>query len=171
MSEANYVPVAAALPAELPAISRLEARRIATKIMRKFWPKSGIWNGYVYPADGVRRVWLSPKPTTARNHDKGLGRLIHDLSHDVFTAHYPRKLPHDPLHARYETDIAAFVASSGWLKRVCTPKRDKPKPTVDEKRAARARRCAVLLARWRSKEKRARTAIRKYERALKRLAA
>lgn len=169
MSAEHYVPVAQQLPAILPAVSRVEAQRIATKVCRKFWPRCS--SGYVFPPSRVRRVWLSSEATTADNITKGLGRLIHDLSHDVFDATYrSSRRAHDPLHARYETDIAAFVARSGWLKRVCTPKRDKPKATLEEKRAARAQRYTVALARWQSKAKRAATAIRKYERALKRLA-
>lgn len=159
----RYAPVPAALPETLPAMTRVEAQRIATKITRKFWPKGHrrALRDYQYPERAVRRVWLSPKPTSATNHDKGLGRLIHDLSHDVFNAVYPHKLPHDPLHAKYETDIAAFVAGSAWLARVMQPKAPAPKQSLNEKRARDLTRAEQAISRWESKMRRASNALKK----------
>lgn len=157
-----YDKVPAALPPVLPAMTRLEAQRIATKIVRKFWPrayKRQFGKGYTYTS--VRNCWLSPVATKASNHDKGLGRLIHDMSHDVFNAVYPHKQPHDPLHARYETDIAAFVAASGWLKRVSLPPVPKARPTLEHRRAVELRRVEASIKRWESKARRAANALKK----------
>jgi hypothetical protein len=156
----RYATVPAVLPETLPPMTRVEAQRIATKITRKFWPKCS--KSYVFPLSGVRRVWLSPKPTAASDVNKGLSRLIHDLSHDVFDAVYRgQRRAHDPLHAKYETDIAAFVAESGWLKRVTAPKPPKAKPTIEQKRALELSRVEAAIVRWESKQRRARNAIKK----------
>jgi hypothetical protein len=155
----RYATVPAALPETLPPLSRVEAQRIATKITRKFWPNCS--RSYVYPLSRVRRVWLSAKPTKADNVYKGLGRLIHDLSHDVFSAVYRDRRAHDPLHAKYETDIAAFVAESGWMKRVTSPKPPKVKPTLEAKRLTELNRIESAIERWESKQRRARNALRK----------
>lgn len=159
MHKDRYDIVPAVLPEQLPAMTRVEAQRIATKITRKFWPRTRA--DYKFPASAVRRVWLSSVPTSATNHDKGLGRLIHDLSHQVFRAVYPRKLPHDPLHVRYETDIAEFVAGSAWLSRVMAPKKSRPKPGLAEKRALALARVEQAIGRWESKQRRAKTALTK----------
>lgn len=164
----RYQAVPKALPEQLPAITREDARRIATKITRKFWPHTR--RDYIYPGSSVRRVWLSAKPTKSKNHHKGLGRLIHDMSHRVFRAVYPHKLPHDPLHVRYETDIAAFVADSAWLAKLLQPRPPKAKPTLAEKHARQLIQTETAIARWESKQRRAKNAIRKLESKRRRLA-
>lgn len=174
----RYAIVPAALPPVLPPITRVDAQRIATMIYRQFYPGVGHSASthperhYTYPEGRVRRVWISSKPTTADNHSKGLGRLIHDLSHRVFRATYPHKRPHDPLHVRYETDVAAYVAASSWLKRLTTPKPErppKPAPTAADKRAAELAKVEAAIKRWTTKAKRAETALKKLARRRKRL--
>lgn len=108
MSAARYAPVVAALPEQLPAVDRHQAAVVYAALVRRFWPGSG--RRYTSDRAPVRRCWLSRKPTVSSNSDKGLGRLVHDFSHDVFSAVYPRRKPHDPLHAKYEADVAAWVA-------------------------------------------------------------
>lgn len=117
MSDADYQPVRDALPETLPPITKPEAVRAIKRIYRKFgkdrnnrrippWVRRNeIW---------VRRCWLSKTPT--KGHWKGWGRLIHDVSHDIFGRIYPHKRPHDPLHAWYEAEIARYVASTNWLQ-------------------------------------------------------
>lgn len=152
----RYALVPEQLPAELPPITRIEAQRIADQIVRRFYPNKP--KGY---GGRIRRCWLSSVPTAATNHNKGLGRLIHDFSHRAFRRVYPHKRPHDPLHVQYESDIAAFVAGSAWLKRVSAPKAPKAKPTTNEKRARELLKTEASIARWESKQRRARNALRK----------
>jgi hypothetical protein len=152
----RYTLVPQQLPAELPPITRVEAQRISNLLVRRFYPNRT--TGYT---GKIRRCWLSSVPTAATNHSKGLGRLIHDFSHRTFRRVYPHKRPHDPLHVRYEADIAAFVAGSAWLKRVMTPKPAKAKPSTNEKRARELLKTEAAIARWESKQRRARTALKK----------
>lgn len=168
--------------AALPPITREQAAKIATLIVRKFWPTHGrsrfmtraIAHGsYRYPIDKVRRVWLSKMPTTAANSSKGLGRLVHDLSHDVFHATYPSRRDHDPLHARYEIDIAEFVGTSARVFAIlhAKPKAPRVPPTAAEKRHKKLAATRESIKRWESKAKRAATALRKLrarERGLRR---
>lgn len=152
----RYQLVPEQLPATLPAITRIEAQRISNLLVRRFYPNKP--KGY---GGRIRRCWLSSVPTASTNHSKGLGRLIHDFSHRTFRRVYPDKRPHDPLHVRYEADIAAFVAGSAWLKRVTAPKPAKAKPTINEKRARDLMRVETAIARWESKQRRARNALKK----------
>jgi hypothetical protein len=115
----------------------------------------------------VRRCWISTRPTNRANAYKGLGRLIHDLSHQCFAAHYPTRRAHDPLHAYYETQIAAYVAASGWMKRMTDPPKAKVK--VAALRLQEAAKTEAAIKRWEGKRRRAETALRKYRRKLKRL--
>jgi hypothetical protein len=165
MADSDYQPVRDALPPTLPPITREEARRAVARLYRKF---GKLDSGRVLKPHPVRRCWISTEPTSG--HWKGWGRLIHDVSHHIFGRVYPNKRPHDKLHSHYESEIARYVASTDWLQGGLKPKQ-KRKPTLDERRAEKARRYEDALKRWRAKAKRADTAIRKYERSLKRLAA
>jgi len=169
MSHADYKPVRKALPETLPAITRVEAEKAVKRLYRKF---GKLDNGYQMTrytwSRGVRRCWISTKPTSG--HWKGWGRLIHDVSHNIFARTYPNKLPHDPLHVHYETKIAEYVAGTDWLDGGLKPK-VKPKPTKEEKRLAEIVRTKAALKRWNTKQSRAQTAIKKYNTKLKRLEA
>ena len=111
-TEGRYDCVAAALPAELPAVNRERARIVRNAIVRHFFEPRGLkvprcWDGSArYP----RQVWLSAKPTSP-HANRGLARLIHDLSHGLFLATYgDTRRAHDPLHVKYELDVAVWVA-------------------------------------------------------------
>lgn len=160
---ARYEPVRQTLPGVLPPITRHEAQAAVRALYRKFGKLDSGRQLKPYP---VRRCWISPKPTAG--HHKGWGRLVHDVSHLIFRATYPRKRPHDVLHARYETDVAAYVAASGWLHGSL---RQAPKaaPTRDQKMAAELVKVEARLKSWRTKAKRAATAIKKLERSKKSL--
>lgn len=163
-----YNAVPAALPATLPAIDREAARRIATMIYRRFRSD----RRYRFTDWEVRRVWLSKTPTLASNHSKGLGRLVHDLSHRIFRATYPNRRPHDPLHAKYETDVAAYVAGLAIVRTLANPPPPKPKkpaPTLEQKHAAELLKVEAAIKRWTTKAKRAETALRKLKRKQRRL--
>jgi hypothetical protein len=167
-AEQRYAPVAETLRAArlnphsvaaLPPVSREQAATIARLIRHKFAMRD--WRKL---RDEVRRMWLSKLPTCSSNSSKGLGRLVHDMSHDIFAEWYPNKRPHDPLHAKYETGIAAFVATSKRVAAVLAPKPPPEPPrklTATEKRSRKLLATRASIARWESKAKRATNALRK----------
>ena len=134
MSIANdrYQQVRDVWPEEFPPITRVEAERAARKLIARFAPK-----GKKKWRVRTRQVWVSPRPT--KGHWKGWGRLIHDISHDVFEWTYPTRRPHDPLHVHYETEVAKYVMEKGWLDGKLKPP-PKKKPTLREKREAELKR-------------------------------
>jgi hypothetical protein len=110
-----------------------------------------------------RRCWASSKPT--QGHDTGWGRLIHDVSHIVHEYRHPKARPHDLLHAQIERNVQVFVELQGWLVERRTP----TKPIISQRRELRRLKLCARLARWRTKAKRANTAIRKLNRQLRAL--
>ena len=169
MSDRNrYDVVPAQLPAELPALTRANAERVRDALVAQFFHGNQLSPPWWVTRD-VRRVWLSPKPTRASNSDKGLGRLIHDVSHAWFGRVYPHKRAHDPLHVVYERDVAAYVAAN--LTRLVKPPKIKAKPTARERGVNRLEQVLASLGRWQSKERRAQNAIKKLNRERARLGA
>lgn len=161
----RYDPVRAALPATLPPINRRQAAVIYAAIVRAFWPGS---QSFTADDVSVRTVWLSREPTSRENIRKGLGRLVHDASHRVFRAVYRgSRRPHDPLHAKYETDIAAYVAAhlEHWVR----PATPKPKPSSAERHARELAKTEDAIKRWTTKARRAATALKKLTAKRKRL--
>ncbi len=165
-NDPRYVPIATVLPTVLPAIDRKTARRYAEILVRRFG-RLGLGSpNQSRPASlsdwghtaGGRRCWASTTPTDSSNHFKGWGRLIHDVSHIVFSARHPSFRPHDGGHATLEREIAEYVVRKGWLE---------PKPKIDPK-VVRAARLRTRLQRWESKAKRAQNAIKKLRRTLAR---
>lgn len=169
MSAESYDPVPAAFGTKLnpnsvcalPPVNREQAAKIATLIQRRFAPPD--FARIIHRPHNVRRVWLSSRPTMTANSAKGLGRLVHDLSHDVFGYYYPNKRAHDPLHARYEIEIAQWVGESARVFAILHPKPPAPvrKLTASEKRSRRLIATRDAIKRWESKQKRAATALRK----------
>lgn len=153
MGTDRYAPVREALPAVMPAITRIEAERAAAKLYRKFAPDR--WKARKPVA---RRCWISRSETAG--HHKGWGRLVHDVSHSIFRLHYPRRRPHDPLHSHYETMMAEYVVAQGWLDGKLKP-RTKAKPTREERRSAELVKVEAAIKRWETKAKRAATALKK----------
>jgi len=188
MSAEAYEPVGAALPQVLPPITREEAGRAARRLYQHFG-KSGDRAAAECFCDGrpgcarcngsgfvkfptmqfrgeIRRCWTSRKPTSG--HFKGWGRLIHDISHSVNRRRHPKFRPHDATHALLEAEMARYVAACGWLDgKLKPPVRGPVLPA--EKRASKREALVTRLNRWRSKESRAKNAIRKIERQLKAL--
>lgn len=114
-NDPRYAPVAAALPAVLPPITRAEATRANRKLTRHFGRRAlgspnQLWN--VAPIR-TRRCWVSPRPTTG--HLRGWGRLIHDVAHIVFRHRHPSFRPHAGGHAQLEREVAEYVVAKGWL--------------------------------------------------------
>lgn len=158
MSDADYQTVDDALPDFLPPITREEAEKAMKRLYRKFGRLDSGRRMTRYPG-GVRRCWISKRDT--RGVHRGWGRLIHDISHNIFGRIYPRKRPHDPLHVQYETDIAKYVAQSGWLKGGLIPKA-RVKPTKLEKHSIELGKADAAIKRWEAKQRRAHTALKKW---------
>lgn len=167
----RYEPVRATLPATMPAITRVEAERANRRLRMHFGPadwKAGMeryraktGRSYKFTA---KRCWISTKPTSG--HHKGWGRLVHDISHRIFSRTYPSRRPHDPLHAKYEADVAAYVVEQGWLDgRLKPPPKVKVRPDTSIKLV----RVEAAIKRWTAKEKRARTALKKLRAKQRRL--
>ena len=162
MSDADYQPVRDALPEKLPPLTREEAEKATKRIYRKFGKLDNGRRRRNYPSHfsgkfGVaRRCWISKEETSTV--DRGWGRLIHDVSHDIFGATYPKKKPHDPLHVRYEQMIAEYVAESGFLEGKLKPK-TKPKPTKHKKNLLDIEKIEAAIKRWDSKQRRAQNAL------------
>lgn len=126
---------------------------------------AGIYRRWTDGGKTGRKCWASTKPTTG--HDKGWGRLIHDVSHMLQQYRHPKLRPHDSTHHQIERDVQVYVEAQGMLSPT-------PKPTVQGRnseayRAARYVNVCERLKRWESKRKRAETAIRKLSRQKRRL--
>jgi hypothetical protein len=151
-ADERYQPVRDTLPAECPPITRYEAARAYPRLYFQLLSRAGKAPRAMELR--VRRCWISSKPT--RGVNKGWQRLVHDVSHQAFRELYPHKRPHDPLHAHYEQQAAAYVMAKGWLDgkmqaKPKAPKRKPAKPTTADKLAKQLQ----ALARWEQKAERA----------------
>lgn len=152
-----------------PPLSMVEALRAARRLTRHFGAvKHGAPHQLVparVPAK-ARRCWASQRADVTLH--KGWERLVHDVSHKVFRHRHPQLNPHHPSHARLEREMAAYVLAQGWLGGKLAPAAP-PTRTLTERREARRANLTARLTRWQTREKRARTAMRKIRAALKRL--
>jgi len=89
--------------------------------------------------------------------------MVHDLSHACFEIMLPEAKPHATGHAYIERQMIEYVVASGWLdgRLQAKARPAKPKPDV---RTVRYERVLAGIRRWRSKAKRADTALKKLER-------
>lgn len=156
----RYDPVKAVLPVPLPPITRIEAERAAYRLFMTFAPEN---KRYRYIPVTVRRVWINAKPHTYHARS-GWARLIHDVSHDIFDAHYPHKRAHDPLHVHYETEVAKHVVAKGWLEGTLAPPPPKIRIKVKLTSSDKLVKTDADIKRWETKAKRAATALRKLRR-------
>lgn len=149
-----------------PSCSNLEANRAMKSILTTIgrisnnYPAqktNAIWK-WTY---GVRRVWISKKPTTGIR--KGWGRLIHDASHLIFKARRPNARPHDHGHADVEREVLLFCQQRGYLDGALTPK----KITYEEKRARKSASIDARIRSWETKLKRATNALKKLKKQRK----
>lgn len=159
-NDPRYKLVEAYLPETLPPITRQEAERAAKRLFRAFGGVNLGGPNMVRPARlryAVRRVWISPKPTSG--HFKGWGRLIHDVSHDIHRARHPNARAHDNGHHVIERELAIYVAARDWLSGGL-----KPAPGVKPSLGDKLAHIDALLKRWGAKLRRAETAMRKLKR-------
>lgn len=159
-----YAPVNRTWPAELPAITREEAQRAATKLRRHFYPREG-GSAAMANRAWVRRSWISTRPR-ANGVPMGWWRLVHDVSHRVFIVTHPKTRPHGDNHARLEADMVAYVLAQGWLDG-----RLKTKPPVKRSRAERRAKdladARAKVAAWTRKQTLAKTKVRAWTRKVR----
>jgi hypothetical protein len=108
----------------------------------------------------VRKVWKS----------QGVKRLVHDVSHFIWIAKRPAgtRAHHCVEHASWERSLTLEAIKRGWhlpkKPRAVRPAKPAPDPLVVKRTKLEAR-----LKAWRTRSKRAATAIKKLERAVRRL--
>ena len=145
---------------KLPPITAAASNPIFGRLVRKFGGRKMRLPPW---SRRTMRSWAAPKGSnTAYPRKNGLPRMVHDASHWVFGLLHPTFKTHSAAHAALERQMIEAVLAKGWH----LPK-EKPAPVViDEMANIEAR-----IKKWRSKAKRAATAIRKLERKAKRLRA
>jgi hypothetical protein len=141
----RYDPVNGMWPKALPPCTRHEATLASRKLAKHFGIRSR----------RVRACWVTRQENSRH---KGWWRIAHDLSHRWFTQTYPNKRPHDPLHARYEAQVIAYILEKGWLDGRLKERPKKKKPVTAETKHAMV---LASIKRWETKAKRAETALKK----------
>lgn len=142
-----------------PKLGLAQADKVSRAIIRSLGAKKYGSENQIAPARwprGVRRCWLSSKPTTG--HHKGWGRMIHDLSHAIFRARHPSFRPHDGGHSAMEREVLLFCQQKGYLDGRGEPK-PKRKLTREEVLRLEAISLQKRYARWQTKARRAATAM------------
>lgn len=161
-----YEHVNAEWPGEIPALTFAEGVRATKLLHRKFLKRRCRWSfketsGRRYGGMDRPLVWsINPGGTF---HHGGWWLLVHNLSHRFAYTLHPGTKPHSTQHAFLERSMVAHVVRSGWLTGRLRPKPKAPPPPVDKCQRLRDR-----LARWESKERRARRAAAKLRKALAR---
>lgn len=145
----------------LPAVTTKEATRVARLISNKF-ARGSVWYSWMHN----RKSWASTEVVTYSLRNNGLQRMVHDVSHWAHDVNHSGTLKaHSPVHAELERSMIEFVIEQGLHK----PK-GKKVVTPEDKKAKKLAQAQASLKRWKTKQKRATTAIKKLERKIKRLA-
>lgn len=108
----------------------------------------------------VENVWLTD----------GVRRLVHDMSHWVWRwkRPYGDRRDHCFEHSTFEKTFSEEAIKRRWHV-APAPRRARPSKPAPDPVVVKRERLAAALKRWRTKAKRAATAIKKTERAMKRL--
>ena len=148
---------------KLPPLTPQEAMSAARRLYRFGLGKP--WTRRVKLTSGQRHTWIrwGNKPGEGRilfvNPDNGWHSLVHDLSHYVHRQKNPRDPSHGFKHAWIERTMIEHVVRSGWLEgKLKRPEKPKVPLTVQ-----RHQRVLARLAQWKTKLKRAQTAVKKLE--------
>jgi len=181
----TYGQVNRMFPKQLPILEKDEAERAYKKLITKFGTKqilpkySKVWITEKMKVrktrkrftkvlkTRVRKCWLSLNGDTNTLY-KGWRRLVHDVSHYVHDFRFPNSSNHDLAQAVIEKEMVNYVINQGWLEGKLKTKL-KLKPTKDEKQNAKIISLEKLIKSWETKEKRAKTYIKKYKTKLRRL--
>lgn len=168
--EASYEPANHILPKDLPYITKDEATKAASLLIRKFGKSKDACPSRtrdMYSRPIIRKVWvcLSGNPSTL---NRGWRRLIHDLAHRIFRYKSPTLPDHCKLQAEFEAKLVTYVKNSGWLQGKLKSK-PKAKISNDDKKIIKITRLKANILRWETKMKRGNTYLKKYKAKLKRL--
>src|SRR5579863_3816040 len=113
-------------------------------------------NRYSYIRSGV--MYVNPDWKNAwASSGGGWHELVHMLSHDFAHRLFPNAKGHGSQHASVEREMIEHVVRSGWLDGKLKRK-ERPAPTADDLREAKAAGIAAKIKRWETKRKRAETA-------------
>jgi hypothetical protein len=170
---------APAWPDTIPPLTETEAIRASQRLYEKFY-RQRLYRerGQRVPKKGkAHRVKINRRIRYAKmgqvNPEQGWRGMVHSLSHQFHWYLRPKDKPHSDSHRHLEKEMIAHVVNSGWLDgklkpkpRAVRPAKPKPDPIVVEHEQVIAR-----LKAWKTKAKRAATAIaklRKQERSLAR---
>lgn len=138
-----------------PDLAKRKRKFQITSGRRSTWPRSGVW--YVNPdEDGL-----------------GFAEIIHSVSHYVHRIVNPglrnqRGGGHNG-HAHIEQYLVDYVIKKRWVEDGLKVTPDKASPSRGERRDLRRAKLEQRLKAWRTKEKRATTAIKKINASLKRM--
>lgn len=135
-------------------LTEAEARRMATVLWKLGAPNRRPSRLHIRP------VWMR----------QGVRRLVHDVSHRVFRWVRPasERRNHCFAHSTFEKMFSEEAIKRGW--HVAKPSRaPRPKKAAADPKVVKRTRAELALKRWRTKQKRAATAIKKLERSLRRM--
>jgi hypothetical protein len=142
-----------------------EAATATKKLWRKWMKKPFPWT--IRITSGNRNTWIRRGGVYALNPDMdggGWHEVVHMISHLVAYRLHPGVKAHSAQHHFIEREMVKHVVASGWLD----GKLKRPeKPPVD-RRKLETDRIAARLKRWKTRRKRADTAIRRLEQQLRR---
>jgi hypothetical protein len=173
-TDPRYAAVNALHAQGYPPLTRAYAYLYAAKLLKRFGSKAdasanvehdlNVAGKLHFWCDGNktgRVCWASTKPTTG--HDKGWGRMIHDIAHAVHRYRHPTFKSHATGEHAIETEIAYHVRNNtAWLIENAPPRPDRLLKITQ----ANARDCANR-ERWQGKLERAKRAITKLNRRIK----
>lgn len=157
-------------PAEMPIPSAQEATTGAKRLYRRAMGKP--FQGNVVITSGNRYTWVrrrimsvNPKRRGAWEPKAGWPDIVHLLAHYCHRTKYPNHRPHHYSELEIEADLTRYAVENGFhLGRL---KRDKEPKAKPDKRATKLQSAQEALKRWKTKQKRAETAIRKYRQKIR----
>lgn len=157
-------------PDVLPPLTGQEAIS-ATKRLYRFAMKKP-FAGKFKLATGNRFTWIrrhvfyvNPRRTGASQ--PGWHDLVHLISHLCHHRLHPGEDPHGRGHYWLEKDMVAYVIKSGWLD----GKLRRPEKPAPDLKVVKLTSIEARIKRWKAKQRRAATALKKLERQQRRLAA
>jgi hypothetical protein len=157
-------------PDILPALTGQEAISAVRRLYRFAMKKP--FRGTFKIATGNRYTWIRRhvfyvNPARTNATQPGWHDLVHLVSHLCHRRLHPGEDPHGRGHYWLEKDMVAYVVRSGWLDGKLR-REEKPKP---DPKVVKITSIEQRIKRWRTKAKRAQTALKKLERQKHRLAA
>lgn len=162
-----------------PPLMRSEAERAKRRIYHKFAGIAGKTAKARLLGTRCSRAWVSSTTSSTEGVMFGWGRMIRDCAYNIFESAYQhfdaanaistdtalrtKTIERIRERAQLERDIYQFAKDKGYLNGALRPKLKVM--TIEARRA----RYQANLRRWQTKHKRATNAIKKLQRALRRL--